>query len=100
MQRFWSRLAVELGKRAALVITVGIVVTLVLGFGITKLKFATGQDSYLNKNEQVYKDNVTYQKLFGGQAMLTVVSMNAGHIRSTNCSPPPASSSSPICTTA
>ena len=42
-----------------------------LGFGITKLEFATGQDSYLNKSDQVYKDNVAYQDLFGGQAMLT-----------------------------
>jgi hypothetical protein len=44
-------------------------ITLVLGLGITKLDFATGQDSYLNKDEQVYKDSVAYQDLFGGQAM-------------------------------
>ena len=41
-----------------------------LGFGITQLEFATGQDSYLNKDDQVYNDNVAYQDLFGGQAML------------------------------
>ena len=50
-----------------------------LGFGITKLEFATGQDSYLNKSDQVYKDNVAYQDLFGGQAMLTLVTMDEGH---------------------
>ena len=37
MQRFWSRLAVELGKRAGLVAVVGLLVTLILGFGITQL---------------------------------------------------------------
>src|SRR5262245_488027 len=58
---------------------VGAVVTVGLGFGITQLKFATGQDSYLNKSDQVYKDNVAYQKLFGGQAMLTVITMDSGH---------------------
>ena len=79
MQRFWSRLAVELGKRAGLVSLVGLIVTLTLGYGITKLEFATGQDSYLNKSDQVYKDNVAYQDLFGGQAMLTVISMDEGH---------------------
>jgi hydrophobe/amphiphile efflux-3 (HAE3) family protein len=79
MQRFWSRLAVELGKRAGLVSVVGLLVTVVLGFGITKLDFATGQDSYLNKSDQVYKDNLQYQSLFGGQAMLTVISMDSGH---------------------
>jgi uncharacterized protein len=77
--RFWSRLAVELGKRAGLVSLVGLLVTLILGFGITRLDFATGQDSYLNKSDQVYKDNVAYQSLFGGQAMLTVITMDPGH---------------------
>ncbi|MEY2404713.1 MAG: uncharacterized protein QOD38_2264, partial [Acidimicrobiaceae bacterium] len=79
MQRFWSYVAVQLGKRAGVVSVVGLLITVVLGFGITKLDFATGQDSYLNKSDQVFKDNVAYQDLFGGQAMLTVISMNEGH---------------------
>jgi hydrophobe/amphiphile efflux-3 (HAE3) family protein len=79
MQRFWSVLAVNLGKRAGLVSVIGLLVTVVLGLGITQLKFATGQDSYLNKDDQVYKDNVAYQDLFGGQAMLTVITMDKGH---------------------
>ena len=79
VHRFWSRLAVELGKRAGLVSVIGLLVTLILGFGITRLDFATGQDSYLNKSDQVYKDNVAYQGLFGGQAMLTVITMDQGH---------------------
>jgi hydrophobe/amphiphile efflux-3 (HAE3) family protein len=77
--RFWSRLAVELGKRAGLVSVIGLLVTLILGAGITRLDFATGQDSYLNKSDQVYKDNVAYQALFGGEAMLTVITMDPGH---------------------
>ena len=60
MQRFWSWLAVYLGKHAGVVAIVGLLVTLVLGFGTTKLSFATGQDSYLNAEDQVYKDNVAY----------------------------------------
>ncbi len=73
MKRFWSRLAVELGRRAGLVGAVGLILTGVLGFGITRLDFATDQDSYLNKDDQVYVDNVEYQDLFGGQAMLSVL---------------------------
>ena len=57
---------------------IGLLVTLVLGLGITQLEFATGQDSYLNKDDQVYKDNVAYQDLFGGQAMLTVITHGRG----------------------
>lgn len=79
MQRFWSVLAVELGKRAAVVCVVGVLVTVVLGLGIGRLDFATGQDSYLDSSSQVAKDNVDYQSRFGGQAMLTVVTMDAGH---------------------
>src|SRR2546423_14880269 len=73
MQRFWSNLAVQLGKRAGLVSVVGLLVTVALGLGISGLKFQTGQESYLNKGERVYKDNVVYQRLFGGQANTTGV---------------------------
>ena len=79
MQRFWSYIAVQLGKHAIWVTVIGLLVTIGLGLGITQLDFATGQDSYLNKNEQVYKDNVKYQDLFGGEAVLTVLSMKPGH---------------------
>ena len=79
MQRFWSWLAVELGKRAGLVALVGLILTMVLGFGITRLEFATGQDSYLNKDDEVYIENVAYQDLFGGQAMLGLITMDDGH---------------------
>ncbi|MCB1039034.1 MAG: MMPL family transporter [Acidimicrobiales bacterium] len=76
---FWSKLAVELGKRAGLVATIGLLITAILGFGITKLQFATGQDSYLNSSDQVAEDNVQYQKLFGGQIMIVLFTMDEGH---------------------
>ena len=78
MERFWSWLAVNLGKHAGIVTAVGLVFTVVIGLGITRLEFATGQDSYLNADSQVYKDNVAYQELFGGQAMLTGIAMTDG----------------------
>ncbi len=78
MQRFWSWLAVELGKRAGLVAVIGLLLTLIAGYGTTKLQFATGQDSYLNSNDQVAKDNVAYQDLFGGEAMLVLLTANEG----------------------
>jgi hypothetical protein len=78
VRTFWSNLAVQLGKRAGLVSVIGLLVTGILGFGITKLDFATGQDSYLNKGDQVAKDNVAYQKLFGGQIMIVLITMEKG----------------------
>ena len=79
MRKVWSWLGLNLGKHWIIVIVIGTITTVVLGFGITKLDFATGQDSYLNKSDQVYKDSVAYQDLFGGQAMLTLVTMDEGH---------------------
>lgn len=79
MQRFWSWLAVNLGKHAVIVTAVLAAFTILVGTGITRLEFATGQDSYLNAKDQVYKDNVVYQKLFGGEAMLSVITMDEGH---------------------
>ncbi|HLU41441.1 MAG TPA: MMPL family transporter [Microthrixaceae bacterium] len=78
MQRFWSWLAVYLGRHAGMVGAIGLVFTIVIGFGITRLEFATGQDSYLNRDSAVYQDNVRYQDLFGGQAMLSLVTMEDG----------------------
>lgn len=53
-------------------------VTVLLAAGLGQLNFATGQDSYLNKDTQVYDDNERYQSLFGGQAMLTLFTHEEG----------------------
>jgi predicted RND superfamily exporter protein len=79
MQQFWSRLAVFLGKRLGVVILVTLILVGLAGLGIGRLKFATGQDAYLNSDERVAIDNKEYQDLFGGQAMLTVIKMDKGH---------------------
>jgi uncharacterized protein len=78
LRRVWAWMALNFGKHAGIVGVVGLAITLLLGLGITKLDFATGQDSYLNKDEQVYKDSVAYQDLFGGQAMVTLYTMDEG----------------------
>jgi hypothetical protein len=78
MQRFWSRLAVTLGRHAIAVTLVGLVFTVVVGAGISQLEFATGTDSYLRKGSEVYDDNVEYQELFGGNALLTAITMDGG----------------------
>jgi hydrophobe/amphiphile efflux-3 (HAE3) family protein len=78
MHKYWAWLGLNLGKRAGVVSIIGLVVTIVLGAGITRLEFATGQDSYLNKGERIYKDSVAYQDLFGGQAMVTLVTLADG----------------------
>jgi len=79
VDKFWSWLGLNLGKHWIAVLLVGGVITLGLGYGATKLEFSTDQSNYLNRSDQVYKDNVAYQNLFGGEAMLTLVTMDPGH---------------------
>ena len=71
-------MGLNFGKHAGIVGVIGLAITLVLGLGATRLEFATGQDSDLTTDEQVYKDNVAYQDLVGGQAMLTLFTMEGG----------------------
>ena len=79
VRRFWSVLAVQLGKRAGLVSIIGLLVTMIMAFGLTRLEFATGQDSYLNSDDQVAIDNLAYQELFGGQIMVVLFTMDEDH---------------------
>lgn len=78
MQRFWSWLAVRAGRHAGIVSLVGLLLTLVLGYGVTRLEFETGQETYLNSDDQVLIDNIAYQELFGGQAILVLFSAKDG----------------------
>ena len=56
----------------------GLLITLVLGFGITQLHFSAGQDTVLNPTDRVAIDNAQYQSLFGGQAILVMYSADRG----------------------
>ena len=78
MKKLWASMAVNLGKRAPLVGVVVFLVTVLLGAGLTKLEFATGQDSYLNDDDEIAIDNLAYQELFGGQAMVTLFTLDEG----------------------
>ena len=55
-----------------------VLVTIGLGFGLKKLDFATGQDSYIDPSSQVAKDNERYQKLFGGESMVVLFTVDQG----------------------
>ncbi|MEZ5381660.1 MAG: MMPL family transporter [Microthrixaceae bacterium] len=78
MDRAWRWLAVKMGKHAGVVSVIGLIITLIMGFGLTKLEFATDQDAYLNEGDQVLTDSKAYQDLFGGQAMLAAIRIDEG----------------------
>jgi hydrophobe/amphiphile efflux-3 (HAE3) family protein len=55
-----------------------LVVTLALGYGLNRLEFTTSQDNYLNSDSRVARDNVEYQSLFGGEAMISLFTVAPG----------------------
>jgi hydrophobe/amphiphile efflux-3 (HAE3) family protein len=74
----WTRLGQLLARRSGTVIGAALALTVLLAFGLPQLTFATGQDSYLNRDTEVYADNQQYQSLFGGQAMITLFTADEG----------------------
>ena len=79
MQRFWSWLAVELGKRAGLVAVIGLLLTLIAGLRHDQAHSSPpGRTATSTPSDQVAKDNVAYQDLFGGEAMLVLLTANEG----------------------
>ena len=76
---FWPTSASWLARRTGLVALIGVLLTVAFGAGISRLEFSTSTASYLNKDDRAYKDNIGYQDLFGGDALLTVITMDPGH---------------------
>ncbi|WP_083419837.1 MMPL family transporter [Pseudofrankia sp. BMG5.36] len=75
---FWTSVAQEAGKRGGIVAIIAVLLTVGLGFGITQLEFSTDQSNYLNSDSQIAKDNVSYQSLFGGEAMISDLTVDKG----------------------
>ena len=78
MRNFWSWLGLNLGRRAGTVSVIGLAITLALGLGLTQLKFVTSNASYLNNNDRAQIENQAYEKLFGGDPMVTMFTMRPG----------------------
>jgi uncharacterized protein len=78
MRRFWIWLADRVSRRTAVVLAAAALVTVVLALGLGQLGFATGQDSYLDPDSKIAIDNREYQDLFGGQAMVVLLTADEG----------------------
>jgi hydrophobe/amphiphile efflux-3 (HAE3) family protein len=74
----WSWLGLNLGRRAGLVAAVGLLLTIVLGLGVTLLRFQTSNASYLNANDPAQIDNHRYEHYFGGDLIVTMFTMDRG----------------------
>ncbi|HSL57474.1 MAG TPA: MMPL family transporter, partial [Acidimicrobiales bacterium] len=78
MEQRWRSLGQALSRRTGVVLAVAAIITVVLGAGLTRLEFATGQDSYINAGSRVSVDNEAYQDRFGGENMVVLYTMEDG----------------------
>jgi hydrophobe/amphiphile efflux-3 (HAE3) family protein len=74
----WGSLGRAISRRTATVLAIVAVITVALGFGLRRLDFATGQDSYIDAGSQIAKDNRRYQALFGGESMVVLFTATPG----------------------
>ena len=79
MERFWRSAGIQLGRYWWAVFGAMLAITVLLAFGLTRLEFATGQDSYLNQDSQIAIDNVRYQADFGGETAIVLFQAQEGH---------------------
>ena len=73
MRKFWSWLGLNLGKYANVVGVVGLLITLILGIGMVRLKFVTSNSSYLNSTDLAQQENTSYESHFGGDPMVVMI---------------------------
>ena len=78
MSEFWNKAGRVVSRRTMATLLVVVLVTIGFGFGLKKLDFATGQDSYMDPSSQVAKDNKNYQTLFGGESMVVLFTADEG----------------------
>ncbi len=78
MDRVWESVGRILSRRTVATLTVVLVVTMAMSFGVRRLDFATGQDSYIDPGSKVARDNARYQDLFGGESMVVLFTLDPG----------------------
>ncbi len=78
MSELWNKIGRLLSRRTLATLIVVVLVTIGLGFGLKRLDFATGQNSYIDPASQVAKDNQRYQNLFGGESMVVLFTVPEG----------------------
>jgi uncharacterized protein len=79
MESIWRAAGYQLGRHWKLVALGVVAITAVLLVGLAQLNFATGQDSYLNKDSQAAIDNVEFQDQFGGETVVLLFTADDDH---------------------
>jgi len=68
----WRRFASAIKRHLIVVVAFALIATVGLAFGLTMLGFRTSQDTMVSARSQVYRDDLRYQSLFGGEVMVVI----------------------------
>ncbi|MDP9236127.1 MAG: MMPL family transporter [Chloroflexota bacterium] len=77
MNRPALALASAIRRRPVLLVAGAMCLAVALAFGIPRLKFRTGQDTLLDPNSKISRENARFQSQFGGDPMLVLFSTPA-----------------------
>ena len=72
MNRLWDWLAGLITAHYRWILVAAVVATVGAAFGLPRIHFKTGQDTFLRSSSRVYQDNLRYQGTFGGDPMLVL----------------------------
>ncbi len=72
MRIVWPFLADIIRRYHLWILALAAVLTAGLALGIPRIKFKTGQDTFIPAGSQVYQENLRYQNEFGGDPMLVL----------------------------
>lgn len=78
VQNVWRRIGRVLSKRTLATLVSVAVIAGVFVIGLGRLKFETGQNSYIDPDSKVADDNERYQALFGGENMVVLFTVPEG----------------------
>lgn len=73
MTRFWGWLAAAVNRDPLRILGGAALALVVLGVGLPRLEFMTGEDTLVDSRSDVYRDSVRYQSTFGGEPMLVLL---------------------------
>ena len=73
MERFFRKLGVFIESKRVLVISVSVILIIASLFGATRLKLATGVETYLSTDSQTYQDYTKFNQYFGSSVVVVLV---------------------------
>lgn len=79
MRALWLAVADLIRRRYGWLLAASAVATVVFALGIPRLEFRTSQDTLIDPSSSIYKENLVYQRQFGGEPVLVLFS--GAHIR-------------------